>query len=148
MGGGQADAGDLIEPGHQVPKRGTLHRCLPATVRENRGIATTTDPTVRRVCASRRAFPSARRLWAFGRGSPDPLAQGFRGPDAQLLGDGADRRPIRGILRPHLGDHPDRALTQLRRIVRCSTSYGSIFLSRDGASGNSGAVQRPLSDRP
>jgi hypothetical protein len=28
-----------------------------------------------------------------------------------------------GILRPHFGDHPDRALTQFRRVVRCSTSH-------------------------
>ena len=49
-----------------------------------------------------------------------------------------------GVLRPHLGDHPDRSLTQLRRVVSRSTSHGSIFLSRSGASGNSGAVQRAL----
>src|SRR6266487_2966426 len=47
----------------------------------------------------------------------DPLTQRLRRPDAQLLRHRADRRPVRGILRPHLGDHPDRALTQLWRIV-------------------------------
>src|SRR5215831_9596404 len=71
----------------------------------------------------------------------DPLAQGLRSADAQLLRHRADRWPVRGVLRPHLGDHPDRTLTQLRRVVARSTSHGSIFLSRSGASGNSGAVQ-------
>src|SRR5262245_37037766 len=46
-------------------------------------------------------------------GLADPLAQRLRRADAQLLGHRADRRPVRGILRPHLGDHPDRTLTQL-----------------------------------
>ena len=41
-------------------------------------------------------------------------------------------------------DHPSaqvRALTQLRRVVHKSTSHGPIFISRDGASGNAGAIQ-------
>src|SRR5262245_54859680 len=77
----------------------------------------------------------------------DPLTQRLRRPDAQLLRHRTNRRPVRRVLRPHLGDHPDRTLTQLWRVVPRSTSHGSIFLSRDGASGNSGAVQtQVLSD--
>src|SRR5438045_3570243 len=73
-------------------------------------------------------------------GLTDPLPQRLRCPDTQLLGHSADRWPVRGVIRPHLSDHPDRSPAQLRRVVTRSTSHGSIFLSRDGASGNSGAV--------
>ena len=36
----------------------------------------------------------------------------------QPAGHRADRRPVRRVIRPDLGNHPDRALTQLRRVVR------------------------------
>ena len=81
-------------------------------------------------------------------GLADPLAQRLRCSNAELLGHGADRWPVRGVLRPHLGDHPDRTLTQFWRVVPRSTSHGSIFLSRDGASGNSGAVQEEFAGHP
>jgi hypothetical protein len=84
------------------------------------------------------AHPRAFAVIDFG--LADPLAQCLRAADAQLRGYGADRRPVRRVVRPHLGDHPDRPLTQLRRIAR-STSHDSIFLSQDGASGNPGTVQ-------
>ena len=60
----------------------------------------------------------------------DPIAQRLGSANASLSAT-ADRGPVRGVLRPHLGDHPDRPLTQLRRIAR-STSRDSIFLSQDG----------------
>src|SRR5579875_1589337 len=51
----------------------------------------------------------------------DPLAQRLRAADAEPLRYRHDRRPVRRILRPHLGDHPDSPLTQLRRVVASST---------------------------
>jgi hypothetical protein len=70
---------------------------------------------------------------------PDPLAQRLGTADPQLGGHRLDRRSVRGVLRPHLGDHPDRPLTQLRRIAH-PTSHDSIFLSQDGASRNPGTI--------
>src|SRR6516164_2295776 len=103
------------------------------------GVLPPQPPDLRRLL-SRHAGPGAR----VHLGLADPLTQRLRGPDAQLVGDCADRRPVRGVIRPHLGDHPDRTLTQLRRVVARSTSHGSIFLSRSGASRNPGAVHIAL----
>jgi hypothetical protein len=82
------------------------------------------------------------------RRSRSPLSTGGGPPPRRAtlplrLSGQPDRRPVRGVLRPHLGDHPDRTLTQFRRVVARSTSHGAIFLSRSGAPGNAGggAVQ-------
>src|ERR1035438_1698949 len=73
-------------------------------------------------------------------GLADPLAQRLRRADPQFRGHGHDRWPVRRVVRPHLGDHPDCTLPQLRRVITRSTSHGSIFSSRSGASGLTGAV--------
>ena len=50
-------------------------------------------------------------------GLADPLAHRLGGADPELLRDRADRRPLRRVVRRHLGDHPHRPLTQLRRVL-------------------------------
>lgn len=97
---------------------------------------------------STRSLPSSAdsSLLAPGRVPPsnlglaDSFTQRLGTADPRLGGYRADRRPVRGVLRLQLGDHPDRPLPQLRRIAR-STPHDSIFLSQHGASGNSGALQ-------
>ena len=51
----------------------------------------------------------------------------------------ADRCPLRVVVRGHLGDHPHRPLTQLRRVVLVPTCHDSIS-SEDRVSGHAGGV--------
>ena len=81
----------------------------------------------------------ARPRPAVDRGLADALAQRLGRSDPELGRDRLDRRPVRRVLQPDLGHHEHSALMQLRQIAP-HTSHGSIFLSQDGASGNSGAI--------
>ena len=56
------------------------------------------------------------RRAAIDLGLAHPLAHRLRRPDPQQPRDLAHRRPLRLVLATDLGDHPDRPLTQLRRV--------------------------------
>src|SRR4051794_610110 len=70
------------------------------------------------------------------------MAQGF--PAAADLGrDRADCRPLRGVLALVLEHHPYGSLLHLRRVaLHCLLGFHGSILSRIGASGIPGAVQR------
>ena len=84
--------------------------------------------------SSGRAFPTSRITF----GLTDPATQRLR-CSADLGGNGADSRPLRGVVGLVVEDHADGPLTDLRGISLGSV-HGSI-LSRFGASGNPGTVQ-------
>src|SRR4051794_41426173 len=71
-------------------------------------------------------------------GLPHPVTQCLARA-ADLLGNRADRRPLRDVLALVVQDHPNRAGTDLGGIRGNSLRHGSI-LSRVGASGKPGAV--------
>ena len=48
---------------------------------------------------------------------PNPGSDRFGRADAEHAGDRGDRGVLAGIVRPHLGDHADCALTKLARIL-------------------------------
>src|SRR4051794_27167345 len=69
-----------------------------------------------------------------------PLPQGFPAA-ADLGGDRADRRPLRGVLALMLEHHPDGSLLHLRRVaLHCLLGFHGSILSGVGASGKPGAV--------
>src|SRR4051794_40948482 len=72
-------------------------------------------------------------------GLPHPVTQRLARA-ADLLGNRAERRPLRGVLALVVQHHPNRAGTDLGGIRGNSLRHGSI-LSRVGASGKPGAVQ-------
>jgi hypothetical protein len=74
-------------------------------------------------CPVYHGFPTCLRAWlpvlvggedALRLNATVPLAQRLRRPNIQLLRDGLDRGSLRAVVRSHIGDHPDRALSQLR----------------------------------
>src|SRR5206468_9198881 len=71
-------------------------------------------------------------------GLPHPVTQCLARA-ADLLGNRADRRPLRDVLALVVQDHPNRAGTDLGGIRGNSLRHGSM-LSRVGASGKPGAV--------
>src|SRR3954469_17189710 len=75
-------------------------------------------------------------------GLPHPVTQCLARA-ADLLGNRADRCPLRGVLALVVQDHPNRAGTDLGGIRGNSLRHGSI-LSRVGGSGEPGAVHNPL----
>ena len=69
----------------------------------------------------------------------DPGSQRLRGPDPQHARHRSDRRPLRGVLRPHLSDHAHRTLPKLIGILTRTShnsnppKIGSLRKSRDGS---------------
>jgi integrase len=85
--------------------------------------------------------------WTSRSSATDPLAQRLRSADPVLLRHRGDRRPLRRIVRRHLGDHAHRTLPQLRRVLARSP-HGSILLkdwslrTRRGGSGRWRVAER------
>ena len=95
------------------------------------------DPFVRAALENQSAADVARTTIRTTR-LTDPAAQRFNGA-TDLLRDRLDRRPLRSILGSVVEDHPYRPFPNLGGIpLQCA--HDSI-LSRNGVSGNPGAVQ-------
>src|SRR5690606_19006693 len=60
-----------------------------------------------------------------------PLPDSLRRPDTEQLGDLAHRSPLRLVIGPDLGDHPDRPLTQLGRVPPRRTPWHDSILPKE-----------------
>jgi hypothetical protein len=113
-----------------------------------RGLQDLIGPAQLAVLALQRLEPLAlvagqpRAEAVIGLGSADPLAQRLC-RDADLVRDGGDRRPLRGVLVLVLEHQSDGPLPQLWW-VPARSCHGSN-LSRVGASRNPGAIHQPAS---
>src|SRR3954454_21224389 len=75
---------------------------------------------------------------------PHPLAQRLRSRDPQLRRDRPNRLVLRGIVLTVLPHQRDRALTQLRRVLRGTCHETSSFQTNE-VSRHPGAAQRGIS---
>ncbi len=77
-------------------------------------------------CSPRLSARSPRSHAGVDLRTTNPGPQRLRGADPQHAGHRGDRRPLRGVLRAHLGDHAHCTLTKLVGIVAARTSHNSV----------------------